>query len=378
MSQSKDLFAYTDETGNTGLKIFDDAQPFFHTLTIIAREDLSKVVAPLVSEWCATLKVNELHASELGVGRLERVAPQMLEFLVRERPLFIFTTVEKRHLSVMKFADAVLDSPAVTGLHYGHRAWRLRMCLSIAKHFSPSDEREFWDAFNRRDLELFVRVVDRVENSLMTCSRDARERELVGDALRWAMKHPEDLLMRAGHLDSPNIVAFGFVIHAIHSMFHSTGLRVKTFIHDEQNQFMGAFRRMYDILCKRRGDERPDNPFIDWKEADTFDCPLTRADSKEAPALQLVDTLLWLLKRYFTRGTTGGTACDALLTPLLAVGTGHEFSRRQLEEEVAETIQQLLRTFASSPALLQQARVFRDRLEETRQRNMREQGDPKK
>ena len=94
MRQSKDLFAYTDETGNTGLKIFDDAQPFFHTLTIIAREDLSKVVAPLVSEWCATLKVNELHASELGVGRLERVAPQMLEFLMRERP-----DQQQKHLS---------------------------------------------------------------------------------------------------------------------------------------------------------------------------------------------------------------------------------------------------------------------------------------
>ena len=39
----------------------------------------------------------------------------------------------------------------------------------------------------------------------------------------------------------------------------------------------------------------PDNPFIDWKEADTFGLSTDKSgDSKEAPALQPVDTLLWV------------------------------------------------------------------------------------
>jgi hypothetical protein len=374
--KSKDLFAYTDETGNTGLKIFDEAQPYFHTLTLVGRRDLNKAVAPWVSRWCATLGVDELHASELGVGRLERVAPSMLEFLMSERPLFIFTTVEKRHLSVMKFADTVLDCPAVTGFHYGHRAWRLRMCLSIAQHFTPDSEREFWDAFNRKDYELFVKVAARVESSLMAGSKDLRERELVGDPLRWAMKHPEDLLVRAGHLDSPNIVAFGFVIHALHAILLNTGLRVKTFIHDEQNQFMGAFHRMYEMLHKFRAEEQVDTPFTEWKQADTFNCPLTKATSKGTPALQLVDTLLWLLKRFVSKGTTGGTACDALLAPIFAVGFGQEFSRQQLEDEVAEALKVIpeMMSALKDPALLQMARALGDMLEEGRQRSMREHG----
>ena len=59
-----------------------------------------------------------------------------------------------------------------------------RMCLSIAKHFSPSDEREFWDASNRRDSALH-RVVARVENddarAMLVSARTGRRRIEMGN-----------------------------------------------------------------------------------------------------------------------------------------------------------------------------------------------------
>ncbi len=61
---------------------------------------------------------------------------------------------------------------------------------------------------------------------------------------------------------------------------------------------------------------------------------------------------------------------------------GHEFSRRQLEVDVAETTRQMFSeqmfNLRKSPALLQKAEQFGGMLEEMRQRNMLEQGKTKK
>lgn len=325
------VYAYTDESGNTGLDIFNADQPVFHTLTIFAKRDLNAAAATPVAEWCNKLGVSELHAKDLRVPKLSVIAADVAAFLKAETPMYLFTSVVKRHQAAMKFADTVLDAginKAVSPMWYNARPLRMRLALGLAEHLTPRMERAFWKAFRENDPAGFKDVVDRVESAVAMRVDDPRGRELLGDALRWASKNPGELLVKQGKLDAPNLVAFSFIVQGFHDLFAGTDLRVKAFIHDEQNEFMKSFRWTYDIMHKLRFG---DSAFLpSWEEADTFECPLTEETGSSAPALQVVDILLWLLKRYMKNGTTGSSECDDLITPVLALGSIHEFSRDQL------------------------------------------------
>jgi hypothetical protein len=367
------VFAYTDESGNTGLEIFDRAQPIFYTLTLLAKEDLNLSAAGPVADWCRHLAVSELHAGELGVGRLAQIAPSICEYIMEVKPLFIVTSVEKRHMAPMKFVDTVLDSglnEAVSGFSHWLRPLRLRLAHDILRHMSPRAERDFWAAFRRRDIAKFRDVINRVESSIAMRESDRRVRQLLGDALRWASKRPEDLLVKQSRLDAPNLVAFSGIIHGLHDMLKGTPLRVATFVHDEQNEFMKSFRAMYDLAHRFRFEQKHDL-WAEWEAADTFDCPLTEQASSSAPALQIVDVLLWLLRRCLERGTTGDPGCDELLAPLLVIGVMHEFSRKQLVESLAESTARIL-TKTPTAKHLERGLQLRDETERARVRRMTE------
>ena len=66
--------------------------------------------------------------------------------------------------------------------------------------------------------------------------------------------------MRAGHLDSPNIVAFGFVIHAIHLMSIATGFALRPSYMTSRISLSWRVPPECTTSFVRGGDERPDNP----------------------------------------------------------------------------------------------------------------------
>ena len=103
-----ELFCYTDESGNTGSEIFDCAQPYFWTGTLVSPVDLEKVGAEALEEWTAIVGEAELHANHLGVGRIETIAGSIEKFLTDHKCVFIFTRVEKRHMAGTKLVDTLL------------------------------------------------------------------------------------------------------------------------------------------------------------------------------------------------------------------------------------------------------------------------------
>jgi len=134
VAQQPAVCAYTDESGNTGLNLFDRNQPYFFTMTLAAKQDLNLLAAAQVARRCQLLGVDRLHAAELGLGRLSLIAGELLDFLMEATPLFVVTRVEKHHVAAMKFVDTVLDSgnnSAVGGLHYWARPMRLRLALDL-------------------------------------------------------------------------------------------------------------------------------------------------------------------------------------------------------------------------------------------------------
>jgi len=70
-------YAYTDESGNSGLKLFGDAQDTFWTGTMISFSDLNQKCASFHRELLELAEVPELHGNELGFGRIEKVAGRL-------------------------------------------------------------------------------------------------------------------------------------------------------------------------------------------------------------------------------------------------------------------------------------------------------------
>jgi hypothetical protein len=75
--------AFTDETGNSGLNLFDRNQPYFWTGTLLTPVDLDRI-DPAVHEACLSRAGRkELHGNELGFSGIERVAGKLQQLLYR-------------------------------------------------------------------------------------------------------------------------------------------------------------------------------------------------------------------------------------------------------------------------------------------------------
>jgi hypothetical protein len=157
------------------------------------------------------------------------------------------------------------------------------------------------------------------------------------------MKYPNALLERGLHpLDSPNVVAFTLIISMFHQLFERTGSRVRTFIHDEQNEFAKHLVKSYDML-KGFAFEQCNivAPLPDVKKALTFGCKLQVASSADCIGLQLIDVALWLTKRYVdTGGAVYGRAGD-LAAYIISNAMISPITRSQLIEETQRIVGQL-------------------------------------
>src|SRR6266571_332457 len=128
------ILAFTDETGNSGLNMFDQNQPFFWTGTLLTPVDWD-TLPPAIHQACLDRAgCAELHGNQLGLSGIERIAGKLMQLFQRYKTQFLFTRIEKRHLVATKFVDTLMDSGlsgAVSNFHYAIRFNRLYLAHII-------------------------------------------------------------------------------------------------------------------------------------------------------------------------------------------------------------------------------------------------------
>lgn len=96
MGQNKlPLYAFVDETGNTGHNLFDPVQPDFYTAALITKGDFDLSSARSTKAIAAKLGKEALHAKELGIWKLEVCAYEVLDVLIKARAYFFVSRVQK-------------------------------------------------------------------------------------------------------------------------------------------------------------------------------------------------------------------------------------------------------------------------------------------
>ncbi len=335
-SAAEPVWVYVDEAGNTGQNLFDAAQPNFWVAALISPLDFDVAAREAVEECNHITGASELHANQLGLPRLERIAPILLEIITRHRCRLLFVRVHKRHLASMKLADTVLDSglnPAISPLHYLARPLRFPLVLEFVLNVSPRSQEEFWIAYDRRDLTAFRQVLRRVRWNVQMRVKDPRVLELLDGALGWGVEHPDSLMIgRRSLMDSPNLVAFSLLVGCLHHLI-GPELRIVKFICDEQDQFGGAMRDMFRMISGLALSPEPLSWVLDIKEVHTFAAPVEIKPSSSSPALQIVDALLWLMRRQMEEQTEGFPRCDELIDAMIKEGAFSDFSLGQLAHD---------------------------------------------
>ena len=305
-----DLYYFIDESGNTGLNIFDAAQPKLYYGVLGCHANLDVIAEPLLQEVRETLGVKRIHASELGVGRLTIIADKLTAFSKKNDVRFSLLKVAKPDHAIISFFDQVFDSGMNDAIPWHHYFTPLRYVLlfKVAYLFDEDLAKAAWAARLEQNparcagmlVKLCAELLERVPRL-----PDPRSRDLINGALRWTAANPEKISYGSSNREStlaisPNLVGFQSCMYAMATQSSKRGRQVRRITVDRQTEFNKAQAELADIYEKLRAhshktDMGPGMPSFDYSMMPVV--PPTFTPGDESAGLELVDVTLWVAKR---------------------------------------------------------------------------------
>lgn len=370
-----DLFAFVDETGNTGSNIFDEAQPDFFTGALITKSDFDVLHKKTLRAICRKHGIEALHASVLGFGPIERVAPDLLTLMKKVDARFFVSRVEKRYLVATKLYDTFFDSgenPAANWNAYNVRVLKLTMCFKVASILTHDTAREFWAmlmARNEKQARLKIPgICDAILENVHLLA-DQRSRDVVTETLKWSRDHPEALDIfiagrqaKNGHM--PNMVAFANLLDGLEGFSKRWNRPLKKIVHDRQSQFEGSLEEWHRMFSNASGEtiHLPGETMVLRKvPGSTFDV----SSSDDSAGIQVADMTLWLF-RQFLAGKDIPEGSAAILNYVFKKGYQQDFSFRGVGDQVERQLRDVMEKDIA-PEALEAGRRIRVEQERLRQ-----------
>ncbi|MDF1789809.1 MAG: DUF3800 domain-containing protein, partial [Verrucomicrobiales bacterium] len=300
---------YVDESGHTGTNLFDPAQPRLYYGVLHSREDIDTAAEPRVKALRSQFGVDRLHASELGLTKLEAIVPELLKLHEECDPFFDLYRVEKTDHAAICFFDQVFDAdlnPAVPWTGY----WtplRYILLMKVAELFDLETLKDAWgariDKSDKTATPRFLKVCSTIRQRVASLS-DARSRELVSDALDWAMKNPDKIGYNATSKDlvlniAPNMIGFQFVMAGIARRLDDPS-QASRIVVDQQSQFNKSQKSLAEVYSNMRHAPAYLGPGMPQMDLANFPhVPIEFCAGQDSVGLELVDLYLWIFKRFF-------------------------------------------------------------------------------
>jgi hypothetical protein len=302
------MYAYIDESGNTGANLFDPSQPNFFYGALITKRNFDEKYDDVFKKICDKLGVDELHAGELGIHRLEVIASHLLKILQKNDAKFHLCNVTKVDMAIMKLYDAYFDSGenlAIPPHVYNLRPLRILLLLKFALLLDIDLIKEFWKCFLLKNKEesqiglnsILNRMRDRIDRL-----PDIRSRDLIGGAITWAIENPEAIYTyssgkRARYSHLPNVMAFPELLNGIEQYSARWGKQVIAIKHDRQDQFKTELQYWHALLSNGPEKEVPLFGGETFKFQRVKDSQFIISKDSKSSGLQMIDIVLWLYAR---------------------------------------------------------------------------------
>lgn len=302
------MYYFIDESGNTGLELFDPNQPILYYGVLSAQANLDVIAQPLLKELHQSLGVNRIHANDLGVSRLTPVAEKLARFSKKNDLRFSLLKVAKRDHAIICFFDQVFDSGMNKAVPWHHYFTPLRYVslFKVAHLFDEGLAKDAWKARREHNPARCAQIFTRLCSDLLArVDRlpDARSRDVISGALKWAAANPHEISYGVGNHDtalqiSPNLIGFQQVLQTVALQSSARKKLVKRITVDRQTQFNGAQAELADWYQRLRGhktDMGPGMPKFDYSLMPEVPPTFTPGDA--SGGLELVDVTLWIAKR---------------------------------------------------------------------------------
>lgn len=374
------MFAYVDESGNTGAKLLDQNQPVFVTAALLTRSDFDKRFGGQFRAVAKAAGVEEIHATDMGVGGLEAIAPALLKLLRRAGPAFALARVEKRYVIATKVFDTLFDSfenKAVPWHAYNEPSLRMLLVFKVAYILDEPIAERFLEALMEpNDKKAWSKMAEICRDLIprVALIPDVRSREIVGEALKWIVDNPEalhfvhsDKVGRKSHL--PNLIGFGNLLNAIETRSAIWKRPVEVIRHDRQHEFAAGIKFWHDMYSNAKQDvvQMPFGGRMVLRRV--FGSTLEISNAKDSPGIQMIDVILWLFARAQREDLP--PACQAILDYVYARGHLDDFSFAAAEQGTQKLIDRVEGQPLSSSAMEDGAKL-RAEIEERRQAGMRQ------
>ena len=317
------MFFHIDESGNTGMNLFDENQRWLSYGVLSSKLNVDALGAAAHSEMTGRLRVDVLHANEMGVGGLAKVEDLLHALQTKFRFGFDYYYIDKPVHALVVLFDAVFDAGINDAVKWDLYWTPLRFVAihNLARIVDERLLREAWalctakkiKGLSDRVVALLKELKARTEDSDL----DARTKELFADAFEFGLRNPLDLDFGVPHtkLVSPNAVGFQFVVRAIARRTRRGRRRGPVSIKvDRQHQFNKAQIETHDLLTSiaegMRRASAEDRAFyflhplvrdIDPKDLQLKGMPIETPEvssSAGSIGLQIVDLYLWTTNRW--------------------------------------------------------------------------------
>ena len=346
MGESKiPIFAYVDESGNTGKNIFDQAQPDFYTAALVHKGDFDASWADRVKAIAKIVGVETIHANELGLGRLEAIADDIEALFVKSGAHFFLSRVEKRYLLATKMFDVLFDSgenAAVAWHNYNFRPLKIILAFKLAALINDPIAQEFWKCLllpNENEARKMLPAICEALRDRLHILPDERSRQILGHGLDWILKHPESIhfvteqkIAKQGHF--PNLVAFGNLLQGLQDFSQRWKKKIARITHDEQSEFGNMLQTWHALFANAAPD------VIEWV-GENYSLQLAPGSQfiikpdHDSPGIQMADVALWLYGQSL-KGKEIPPRCMSLLHLILQRGWQNDFSFVGVEQRMME------------------------------------------
>ena len=301
------MFAYIDEAGNTGKNNADLVQPVFSYMTLASKTNLDLDLDNTIRNIFIKYNISELHGAEQN-GLIEFYARDILNLLRKNSVSFCTSIVEKVFLSYAKLYDTIFDNVENKGARfqtYQIRSLRLFMLSNLCGITPIKVAHNFYEnCLFAKNEDQAIRVLISTCNSILENIhqlQDERSKEIIGDALTWAIDNPEAIttfntrkIDRWRHL--PHIVGFLPMMSMLSLYSRKHKSKINKIIHDEQQQVKKIISEIHRIASDPKTTNKWDlreNGFYELSKIKNTQFVIK--DSTDSYGLQVVDICLYVI-----------------------------------------------------------------------------------
>jgi hypothetical protein len=327
--EGSQLFAFLDESGNTGANFIDLRQPVYIVagwlVPLPFLHKAQRAVASFRQEYypqAAELHAKRILKSATGAARLL----ELVDALAEAGCMPIASLVEKRYAVAGKIVETFLDpyynplAPKKLGMEAGAElAVHLKQDLAQVFYNLPDTYlRDFAKAYRVPDGRLLDQSMNRLTLALRLVGHNALAQMLEGSRPRLdEIAGDEAWVKDSRGTSSLNFPIFATVLSILEDIGRSIGVRRLHVRHDSSEEFREAFQFVFDRFRSLRHmpstkEIRYENGrlvFFGLRVVHSFEM----VDSHESPLIQAADLLAGALNSYSVLSVTDGSVSPPLL-----------------------------------------------------------------